>query len=196
MKKYILLYLSAIVTVLSILSCGSDSNEPSNNNDNADISESEFIFTPSGGDPRGIYRANTPSLGTQLTNTVSGYTLKNNFLFNTASGTITLDGTTSNSGSYTNNSYEPQIRGESSVLVTSAEIYSLKFPNQNDTGLFVRNTGTWKIVNRKIRFDDDIYKEYGYSVTSKGLFIHTDNEVKLNNIRIATVTSSLALRKQ
>jgi len=194
MKKYILLYLSAIVTVLSILSCGSDSNEPSNYNAD-DIPETEFACCSMGGDPRGTYSANTPSLISTLANS-SSFDFSNKFLFNTGIGSITLEGTSKNSGTYTNNTYLPQIRGKAAVLSHGAEIYSLTFPNKNDTGLFVHKNGTWKIVNKKIRIDEDINKEYGYSVTSKGIFFHTYNRVFFNKVPMATHNTTLALRKQ
>lgn len=198
--KHSILYLCMVMFTISFIACKDDATSSNNNNNNNNngnnIPESEFSYTASGGDPRGTYTPNTPTASAKLPTPPSGYSFAMNYTKNTGSGTLTLEGTSATSGTYTKTNLVLEVEGAANVKLGSTTVYTYPFPSADYKIPFadLPNTGTWKVEGNTLFFNGST-TGMNFSTTSKGIFLIHSQEILLNNISYGTATLSVGLRK-
>lgn len=182
MKKYLMFIIAATVLSLGFTSCKDDTMTSPASSGNANITEAQFPTTITAGDPRGTYTPNTPAMKFSIP-PVQGVTIAMTYTKNTGSGTIILQGTSRNSGTYTTNNLQFDIRGYMDITIPEEAPQRIPFPAEGEGSFFeeVQPTGTWEVIGNKIYFDDNT-EGAEFTVTDKGLFmyseIETDSEEK------------------
>lgn len=199
--KHSILYLCMVMFTISFIACKDDATSSSNNNNNNNnngnnIPESEFSYTASGGDPRGTYTPNTPTASTKLPTPPTGFSFAMNYTKNTGSGTLTLEGTSATSGTYTKSNLVLEVEGTAKVMSGSTVVFSYPFPTTDYKVPFadLPNTGTWKVEGTKLYFNDST-QGMDFSTTSKGIFSITTQEIVISSVPYGTATLSVGLRK-
>ena len=190
MKKSVAYFLSVMLAVFVLSSCKDDDKSPtSGNNGNSNIPESEFPVTATGGDPRGTYTPNTPAITLKYTPSSEGLALTTTFTKNTGSGSITIQGASATAGTYTLNKMTLDIQGKMK-LTNNGQVLGEQPFFPGDVLDSTKPSGTWKVENGKLIFDNDD-EGSSYTVTSKGLFFVSDLDFE----ELGTGTMSMCFRK-
>lgn len=191
MKKSVVYFLSVILAVFVLSSCKDDASSPSSgNNGNSNVPESEFPTTAKGGDPRGTYTPNTPAIVLKYNPSSEDLVLTTTFTKNTGSGSITLQGASATSGTYTLNNMSLDIQGKLK-LTRNGQVLGEQPFFPGDVLDSTKPTGTWKVENGKLIFENED-EGSSYTITSKGLFFVSDLDFE----SLGTGTMSMCFRKK
>ncbi|MFN5308911.1 MAG: hypothetical protein ACK5C0_05595 [Candidatus Kapaibacterium sp.] len=174
MKKYLMFIITAAILSLGFTSCKDDTTTAPATKIGDNITESQFPITITAGDPRGTYTPNTPAMKFTFP-PIQGSNIAMTYTKNTGSGTLIIQGATPQSGTYTTNKLQFDIRGYMDFTVPGEPTERIPFPAEGEESFFeeVQPSGTWQIIGNKIYFDDNT-EGAEFTVTDKGLFMYSE----------------------
>ncbi len=167
MKNYILLLSFIFLFVLTSCKKNDNTSGPSGPSpaSSPDISTSNFVQTPDGGDPRGTYAPNSPVFNIFL-NSIPNATVIQQYTSDTGGGTIKLSGSSSNNGTYTANNLTINVNGKISIYQgKDSTIIPISFPNAFGSG-----SGSWSVIAKGVMVLDNA-DTVQYAVNTKGIFL-------------------------